>query len=124
MRLLIILIFSLLYNCQSAQVADTVRIQERSNTITTNLDNAANECLTEDCRKAMREAKLLIKDSLDIMINKDTTIRQKQKEIDSSSLYTSIGRYVVWGAITIFILFLLYIFRDTIFSLLKIAKPI
>ena len=53
MRLLIILIFSILYNCQSPQAADTVRIQERSEAVTTNLDNAANECKSESCKKAM-----------------------------------------------------------------------
>ena len=123
---LILLAFLFLFysRCSSPQVADTVRIQERSEAVTTNLDNAANDCLTENCKKAMRQAKELIKDSLDVMMDKDSDLQKKQKEIDSSSLYTSIGRYVVWGAITIFILFLLYIFRDTIFSLLKIAKPL
>ena len=123
---LILLAFLFLFysRCSSPQVADTVRIQERSESVTTNLDNAANDCLTENCKKAMRQAKELIKDSLDVMMDKDSDLQKKQKEIDSSSLYTSIGRYVVWGAITIFILFLLYIFRDTIFSLLKIAKPL
>lgn len=123
---LILLAFLFLFysRCSSPQVADTVRIQERSESVTTNLDNAANDCLTENCKKAMKQAKELIKDSLDVMMDKDSDLQKKQKEIDSSSLYTSIGRYVVWGAITIFILFLLYIFRDTIFSLLKIAKPL
>ena len=124
MRLLIILIFSLLYNCQSAQVADTVRIQERSEAVTTNLDNAANECKSESCKKAMREAKELIKDSLDIMINKDSDLQKKQKEIDSSSLYTTVGKWVIWGAVVALIAFLLYIFKDQILSLIKIVKPL
>lgn len=124
MRLLIILIFSLLYNCQSAQVADTIRIQERSEVVTTNLDNAANECLSESCKKAMREAKELIKDSLDIMINKDSDLQKKQKEIDSSSLYTTVGKWVIWGAVITLIAFLLYIFKDQILSLIKIVKPL
>ena len=123
---LILLAFLFLFysRCSSPQVADTVRIQERSESVTTNLDNAANDCLTENCKKAMRQAKELIKDSLDVMIDKDSDLQKKQKEIDSSSLYTAVGKWVIWGAITIFILLLLYIFRDTIFSLLKIAKPI
>ena len=124
MRLLIILIFSLLYNCQSPQVADTVRIQERSEAVTTNLDNAANECKSEPCKKAMREAKELIKDSLDIMINKDSDLQKKQKEIDSSSLYTTVGKWVIWGAVVALIAFLLYIFKDQILSLIKIVKPL
>ena len=123
---LILLAFLFLFysRCSSPQVADTVRIQERSEAVTTNLDNAANDCLTENCKKAMRQAKELIKDSLDVMMDKDSDLQKKQKEIDSSSLYTAVGKWVIWGAITIFILLLLYIFRDTIFSLLKIAKPI
>ena len=123
---LILLAFLFLFysRCSSPQVADTVRIQERSESVTTNLDNAANDCLTENCKKAMEQAKELIKDSLDVMMDKDSDLQKKQKEIDSSSLYTAVGKWVIWGAITIFILLLLYIFRDTIFSLLKIAKPI
>lgn len=124
MRLLIILIFSLLYNCQSAQVADTVRIQERSESVTTNLDNAANDCLTENCKKAMRQAKELIKDSLDVMMDKDSDLQKKQKEIDSSSLYTAVGKWVIWGAVALLIGILLYIFREQIFTILKLAKPI
>ena len=124
MRLLIILIFSLLYNCQSAQVADTVRIQERSESVTTNLDNAANDCLTETCKKAMKQAKELIKDSLDVMMDKDSDLQKKQKEIDSSSLYTAVGKWVIWGAVVLLIGILLYIFREQIFTILKLAKPI
>lgn len=124
MRPLIILIFSLLYNCQSAQVADTVRIQERSESVTTNLDNAANDCLTENCKKAMKQAKELIKDSLDVMMDKDSDLQKKQKEIDSSSLYTAVGKWVIWGAVALLIGILLYIFREQIFTILKLAKPI
>lgn len=122
---LILISLILILNCASSpQVADTVRIQERSESVTTNLDNASNECKTESCKKAMKDAKDLIKDSLDIMVNKDSEIKSKQKEIDNSSLYTSIGKYVVWGAVSLLILILLYVFRDQIFSLIKLAKPI
>lgn len=124
MRLLIILSLSLLYNCQSTPDATTARIQERSEYVATNLDNAANDCLTEKCKRAMRDAKELIKDSLDVMIDKDYAIQVKQKQIDSEAFYTKIGRFVVWGFIAITIGILLYIFRDQILTIIKIAKPI
>jgi hypothetical protein len=124
MRLLIILSLSLLYNCQSTPDATTARIQERSEYVATNLDNAANDCLTENCKRAMRDAKELIKDSLDVMIDKDYAIQVKQKQIDSEAFYTKIGRFVVWGFIAITIGILLYIFRDQILTIIKIAKPI
>ena len=124
MRLLIILSLSLLYNCQSTPDATTARIQERSEYVTTNLDNAANDCLTENCKKAMREAKELIKDSLDVMIDKDSEIATKQKQIDSEAFYTKIGRFVFWGAVLILVGLFVYIFRDQILTLIKIAKPL
>lgn len=124
MKILLILIISILVNCQTAQTADTARIQERSEAVTTNLDNAANECNTENCKKAIRNAKELIKDSLDVMINKDSEIQSKQKQIDSESFYTKIGRFVFWGIIGIILFVLIYIFRDNLFALIKIAKPI
>jgi len=92
--------------------------------VATNLDNAANDCLTENCKRAMRDAKELIKDSLDVMIDKDYAIQVKQKQIDSEAFYTKIGRFVVWGFIAITIGILLYIFRDQILTIIKIAKPI
>ena len=124
MRLLIILSLSLLYNCQSTPDATTARIQERSEYVTTNLDNAANDCLTENCKRAMKDAKELIKDSLDIMIDKDHAIQVKQKQIDSEAFYTKIGRFVVWSIVAIIAGILLYIFRDQILTIIKIAKPI
>lgn len=124
MKILLILIISILVNCQTAQTADTARIQERSEAVTTNLDNAANECNTENCKKAIRNAKELIKDSLDVMIDKDQAIQVKQKQIDNEAFYTKIGRFVVWGAVVILIGLFVYIFRDQILTLIKIAKPI
>ncbi|HRG49196.1 MAG TPA: hypothetical protein PLG41_23535 [Leptospiraceae bacterium] len=123
---LILLAFLFLFysRCSSPQVADTVRIQERSEAVTTNLDNAANDCLTENCKKAMKQAKELIKDSLDVMMDKDSDLQKKQKEIDSSSLYTAVGKWVIWGAVVLLIGILLYIFREQIFTILKLAKPI
>ena len=124
MRLLIILSLSLLYNCQSTPDATTARMQERSEYVTTNLDNAANDCLTENCKRAMRDAKELIKDSLDVMIDKDHAIQIKQKQIDNEAFYTKIGRFVFWGAVVILIGLFVYIFRDQILTLIKIAKPL
>ena len=121
MKLLIILTLSLLINCQSTPDATTARIQERSEHVTTNLDNAANDCLSENCKRAMRDAKDLIKDSLDVMINKDHEIKTKQDRIESESFYSSIGRFVWWGLITIIIGILLYIFRNQILSIIKLA---
>ena len=118
---LLILIISLLYNCQSTPDATTARIQERSEHVTTNLDNAANDCLSENCKRAMRDAKDLIKDSLDVMINKDSEIATKQKRIESESFYSSIGRFVWWGLIAIIIGTLLYIFRNQILTIIKLV---
>lgn len=121
MKLLIILTLSLLINCQSTPDATTARIQERSEHVTTNLDNAANDCLSENCKRAMRDAKDLIKDSLDVMINKDHEIKTKQDRIESESFYSSIGRFVWWGLIAIVIVTLLYIFRNQILTILKLV---
>lgn len=118
---LLILIISLLYNCQSTPDATTARIQERSEHVTTNLDNAANDCLSENCKRAMREAKELIKDSLSIMIDKDSEIATKQKRIESESFYSSIGRGVWWGLISIVVLALLYVFRNQILTIIKLV---
>ena len=118
---LLILIISLLYNCQSTPDATTARIQERSEHVTTNLDSAANDCLSENCKRAMRDAKELIKDSLDVMINKDHEIKTKQDRIESESFYSSIGRFVWWGLIAIVIVTLLYIFRNQILTILKLV---
>lgn len=124
MKIFLILIISILVNCQTAQTADTARIQERSEYVTTNLDNAANDCLTENCKRAMKEAKELIKDSLDVMTDKDSEIQSKQKQIDSEAFYTKIGRFVFWGFIAIVVGILLYVFRDQILVLIKIVKPL
>ena len=118
---LLILSIILLYNCKSTPDATTVRIQERSEYVATGLDNAANDCLSENCKRAMREAKDLIKDSLDVMINKDHEIKTKQERIESESFYSSIGRFVWWGLIAIVIVTLLYIFRNQILTILKLV---
>ncbi len=118
---LLILSIILLYNCKSTPDATTARIQERSEYVATGLDNAANDCLSENCKRAMREAKDLIKDSLDVMINKDHEIKTKQDRIESESFYSSIGRFVWWGLIAIVIVTLLYIFRNQILTILKLV---
>lgn len=120
MKLLIILTLSLLINCQSTPDATTARIQERSEHVTTNLDNAANDCLSESCKKALRSAKELILDSMDLLSDKDHEIKTKQDRIESESFYSSIGRFVWWGLIAIIIGTLLYIFRNQIFAIIKI----
>lgn len=118
---LLILSIILLYNCKSTPDATTARIQERSEYVATGLDNAANDCLSENCKRAMRDAKELIKDSLDVMINKDHEIKTKQDRIESESFYSSIGRFVWWGLIAIVIVTLLYIFRNQILTILKLV---
>lgn len=124
MKLILISLIFIINCASSPQVGDTIRIQERTESVTMNLDNASNDCLTENCKKAMKEAKELIKDSLDVMINKDTEIKIKQKEIDNSSLYTSVGKNVIWGGILLLIAILLYVFRNQILTLIKLVRPI
>lgn len=118
---LLILSIILLYNCQSTQDATTARIQERSEYVTTDLDNASNDCLSESCKKALRSAKELIKDSMDLLSDKDHEIKTKQDRIESESFYSSIGRFVWWGLIAIVIVTLLYIFRNQILTILKLV---
>ena len=124
MRLLIILSLSALINCQSTPDATTARIQERSQYVTTDLDNASNDCLSESCKKAMKSAKELIKDSIDLLSDKDEAIQIKQKQIDNEAFYTKIGRFVFWGAVIILVGLFVYVFRDQILTLIKIAKPL
>jgi hypothetical protein len=124
MKLILIILLAIFANCLSTQSATTARIQERSEYVTTNLDNAANDCLTENCKQAMKQAKELIKDSLDVIVDKDSEIATKQKQIDSESFYTKIGRFVFWGLIAIIASILLYTFRNQIFTLIKLVKPI
>lgn len=124
MKILLILIISILVNCQTAQTADTARIQERSEAVTTNLDNAANDCLTENCKQAMKQAKELINDSLDVMTDKDIAIIQLQKKIQKEKFYADLGRFIFWGVVVFIFGILIYIFRDNIIALIKIAKPI
>lgn len=119
-----LLIIILAINCQSTQSATTARIQERSEYVTTNLDNAANDCLTENCKRSMREAKALIKDSLNVIIDKDQEIRDKEQEIKSDSFYTKVGKYFVWSLIGLLIGIFLWTFRDQIFTLIKLVRPI
>lgn len=69
----------------------------------------------------MRDAKELIKDSLSIMIDKDSEIATKQKRIESESFYSSIGRGVWWGLISIVVLALLYVFRNQILTIIKLV---
>lgn len=122
--LILFVIFSWLLRCSSPQQADTIRLQERTQSVSEQLDRATNDCNTDDCRKAIKQAKELIKDSLDIAINKDSEIAMKQKKIDNASLYTTVGEYVIWGSIVIAILGLLYVFRSQIAGLIRLVRPI
>lgn len=126
MKLLTISILSIFVaiGCQSTQKADTARIEERAEYVTTNLDNAANECLTDSCKSAMRQAKELIKDSLDLLEKKDNEITKKEKQIESESFYSKIGRFVFWGLIAVIFGIIIYIFRDQLFTLIKLIRPI
>jgi hypothetical protein len=117
--IVIAIILTFCLRCSSGPEASTIRLQERSVSVINDLDLATNECLTQECKERMTRAKELIKDSLDIAIEKDSIIQQKQKQIDSQSLYTSIGRGVVWGAISLLIIGLLFIFRNQILTILK-----
>ena len=119
MKLLTTIILSIFLSigCQSTQKADTARIEERSDYVTTNLDNAANDCLTDSCKSAMRQAKELIKDSLDLLGKKD-------KKIETESFYSRIGRFVFWGVIAVIFGILIYIFRDQLFTLIKLIRPL
>lgn len=126
MKLLTTIILSIFLSigCQSTQKADTARIEERSNYVTTNLDNAANDCLTDSCKSAMRQAKELIKDSLDLLGKKDNEITKKEKQIETESFYSRIGRFVFWGIIAVIFGILIYIFRDQLFALIKLIRPL
>lgn len=126
MKLLTISILSIFLSigCQSTQKADTARIEERSDYVTTNLDNAANDCLTDSCKSAMRQAKELIKDSLDLLGKKDNEIVKKDKKIETESFYSNIGRFVFWGIMAVIFGILIYIFRDQLFALIKLIRPL
>ena len=121
--IILIIVLLTVTKCSSAQQADTIRIQERSQSTIEQLDKAANSCNTQECKDSMKQAKELIKDSLDVIINKDSEIKSKEKEIQNSSIYTSTGKFVIWGAIIFLIFGLIYIFRDTIFNIIKVVKP-
>lgn len=122
--LLLACILALCLRCSSTDRADTVRLQERSETTLEQLDKAESQCLTDDCKTAIKQARELIKDSLDTLSGKDSEIDQVRDEIKENELYTDIGRFFVWGAIIVIIGTLAWVFRDNILALIKVVKPL
>ena len=106
--------------CSTTPEASTIRIQERSQPVLSDLDLVANDCKSVECKDAIGRAKELIKDSLDVMIEKDHTIQVKDKQIASESFYASVGRALVWGIGCILLIGLLYLFRNQIMNAIKI----
>lgn len=108
-------------NCKSVPQADTIRIQERSENVIEDLDKVYSECVTDECRSTMKEAKELIKDSLDLLTEKDSEIKDKQEKIESESFYATIGKFLIWGVIAVIFIFFIWMFRGQILSILKIV---
>ena len=61
--ILIAIILAACLRCSSTDRADTIRLQERSETTLEQLDKAEKDCQTNDCKQAKKQAKELIKDS-------------------------------------------------------------
>ncbi|MBK8396088.1 MAG: hypothetical protein IPL26_13150 [Leptospiraceae bacterium] len=118
--LLIAIILTFCLRCSATPEASTVRLQERSVSVMDDLDKASNDCKTDDCKESLKRAKELIKDSLEIAIDKDSQIQSKQKQIDNQSFYTTIGRGVVWCIVSLLIIGLLFMFRNQILTALKL----
>ena len=118
--LLIAIILTFCLRCSATPEASTVRLQERSVSVMDDLDKASNDCKTDDCKESLKRAKELIKDSLEIAIDKDSQIQSKQKQIDNQSFYTTIGRGVVWCIVSLLIIGLLFMFRNQILAALKL----
>ena len=118
--ILIAIILTFCLRCSATPEASTIRLQERSVSVMGDLDKASNDCKTDECKESLKRAKELIKDSLEIAIDKDSQIQDKQKQIDNQSFYTTIGRGVVWGVISLLIIGLLFIFRNQILTALKL----
>lgn len=118
--ILIAVILTLCLRCSITPEASTIRLQERSKTVLNDLDAATNDCLTQECKDRMTRAKEFVKDSIDIAIEKDAQIQTKQKQIDNQSFYTSLGKGVVWGAVSLLVIGLLFIFRNQILNFIKV----
>lgn len=119
--LILLVIFSWLLKCSSAQQADTIRLTERGQAVNSQLDSALKECDTPECKQALLNAKQLIEDSMDTLTEKDSEIKSTQDQIANQTIYTNTGKFVIWGSVIIAILGILYVFKD---SIIKIIRPI
>jgi len=122
--ILIAIILAACLRCSSTDRADTIRLQERSETTLEQLDKAEKDCLTTDCKQAIRQAKELIKDSRTALSDKDSEIAEVKEEIQENEIYTDIGRFIVWGFIAVILGLILWIFRKQIFDLIKLVRPV
>ena len=122
--ILIAIILVLCLRCSSTDRADTIRLQERSETTLEQLDKAEKDCLTSDCKQAIKQAKELIKDSRTALSDKDSEIAEVKEEIQENEIYTDIGKFIVWGFIAVILGVILWTFRAQIFNLIKLARPV
>ncbi len=110
--------------CSSTDRADTIRLQERSETTLEQLDKAEKDCQTNDCKQAIKQAKELIKDSRNALSDKDSEIAEVKEEIQENEIYTDIGKFIVWGFIAVILCLVLWIFRKQIFDFIKLVRPV
>ena len=122
--ILIAIILAACLRCSSTDRADTIRLQERSETTLEQLDKAEKDCQTNDCKQAIKQAKELIKDSRNALSDKDSEIAEVKEEIQENEIYTDIGRFIVWGFITVILGVILWTFRAQIFNLIKLVRPV
>lgn len=122
--ILIVIILAACLRCSSTDRADTIRLQERSETTLEQLDKAEKDCITNDCKQAIKQAKELIKDSSTALSDKDSEIAEVKDQIQENEIYTDIGRFIVWGFIAVILCVILWIFRKQIFDLIKLVRPI
>ena len=121
--ILIAIILAACLRCSSTDRADTIRLQERSETTLEQLDKAEKDCQTNDCKQAIKQAKELIKDSRNALSDKDSEIAEVKEEIQENEIYTDIGKFIVWGFIAVILGVILWTFRAQIFNLIKLVRP-
>ena len=117
------IILVLCLRCSSTDRADTIRLQERSETTLEQLGEAEKDCQTNDCKQAIKQAKELIKDSRNALSDKDSEIAEVKEEIQENEIYTDIGKFIVWGFIAVILGVILWTFRAQIFNLIKLVRP-
>ena len=122
--ILIAIILAACLRCSSTDRADTIRLQERSETTLEQLDKAEKDCQTNDCKQAIKQAKELIKDSRNALSDKDSEIAEVKEEIQENEIYTDIGKFIVWGFIAVILGVILWTFRAQIFNLIKLVRPV